>query len=193
MKLCEGRAGARHERETRRPTQVVNIEKSGRAMMADKIPHNALVVVADGTGARFFRNAGHGSKVRCQPKASLSPHLLDDGPAGKRPPESSTRRLTRPRSPNSWQKSSIAVPTAETSRRLSSSPIHRPWAKSARHCIRRFRIDWYPRSAKLLQGIHRGYSESVELVCPVAVLSRSQCQIKALAFGLIVERVALAN
>ena len=28
--------------------------------MADKIPHNALVVVADGTGARFFRNAGHG-------------------------------------------------------------------------------------------------------------------------------------
>src|SRR4029450_359330 len=29
-----------------------------RAMMADKIPHNALVVVADGTGARFFRNTG---------------------------------------------------------------------------------------------------------------------------------------
>ena len=27
--------------------------------MADKIPHNALVVVADGTGARFFGNAGH--------------------------------------------------------------------------------------------------------------------------------------
>ena len=26
-------------------------------MMADKIPHNALVVMADGTGARFFRNA----------------------------------------------------------------------------------------------------------------------------------------
>ena len=41
-------------------------------MMADKIPHNALVVVADGTGARFFRNAGHENKIRCQPKASLS-------------------------------------------------------------------------------------------------------------------------
>jgi len=32
-------------------------------MLADKIPHNALVVVADGTGARFFRNSGHENKV----------------------------------------------------------------------------------------------------------------------------------
>jgi protein required for attachment to host cells len=43
--------------------------------MADKVSHNALVVVADGTGARFFRNAGHGSKVRLHLKASLSPIL----------------------------------------------------------------------------------------------------------------------
>ena len=27
-------------------------------MKADKIPQNALIVVADGAGARFFRNSG---------------------------------------------------------------------------------------------------------------------------------------
>ena len=26
------------------------------------IPHNALIVVADGTGARFFRNTGQGGE-----------------------------------------------------------------------------------------------------------------------------------
>jgi protein required for attachment to host cells len=68
----------------------LNIEKSRRAMMADKIPHNALVVVADGTGARFFRNAGHGNQVALSAEGEFTPtHLLDDGPAGKRPPESS--------------------------------------------------------------------------------------------------------
>jgi protein required for attachment to host cells len=58
--------------------------------MADKIPHNALVVVADGTGARFFRNAGHESKILLSAEGELKPtDLLDAGPAGKRPPESS--------------------------------------------------------------------------------------------------------
>lgn len=57
--------------------------------MAVEIPHNALVVVADGTGARFFRNAGR-EKVVLTFEAEFKPiHLLDDGPAGKRPPESS--------------------------------------------------------------------------------------------------------
>jgi len=57
--------------------------------MAVEIPHNALVVVADGTGARFFRNSGR-EKVVLSPEGELKPtHLLDDGPAGKRPPESS--------------------------------------------------------------------------------------------------------
>jgi protein required for attachment to host cells len=55
-----------------------------------KIPHNALVVVADGTGARFFRNSGQENKVSLSAEGELKPiHLLDDGPAGKRPPESS--------------------------------------------------------------------------------------------------------
>ena len=51
--------------------------------MTGKIPHNALVVVADGTGARFFRNAGHESKVSLSAEGELKPtNLLDDGPAG---------------------------------------------------------------------------------------------------------------
>ena len=58
--------------------------------MADKIPHNALVVVADGTGARFFRNAGHQHQVSLAAEGEFDPtHLLDDGPAGKRPTDSS--------------------------------------------------------------------------------------------------------
>ena len=56
--------------------------------MADNIPHNALVVVADGTGARFFRNAGHGNMVSLSADGEFNPtDLLNDGPAGKRPKE----------------------------------------------------------------------------------------------------------
>jgi protein required for attachment to host cells len=55
-----------------------------------KIPDMALVVVADGTGARFFRNSGDESKVSLSVEGELKPtDLDDDGPAGKRPPESS--------------------------------------------------------------------------------------------------------
>jgi protein required for attachment to host cells len=73
-----------------RPSNCVIVEMSRRAMMADKIPHNALVVVADGTGARFFRNSGHEKKVLLSAEGEFKPTtLLDDGPAGKRPPESS--------------------------------------------------------------------------------------------------------
>jgi protein required for attachment to host cells len=58
--------------------------------MADKIPHNALIVVADGTGARFFRNAGHEGKILLSAEGEFKPtNLLDDGPAGMRPTESS--------------------------------------------------------------------------------------------------------
>ena len=57
--------------------------------MVDRVPHNALVVVADGTGARFFRNTGHGSHVLLSSEGEFKPHLLNDGPSGKRPPESS--------------------------------------------------------------------------------------------------------
>ena len=60
--------------------------------MADKIPHNALVVVADGTGARFFRNSGHENQVSLSAEGEFNPtDLLEDGPAGKRPTESSNQ------------------------------------------------------------------------------------------------------
>ena len=59
-------------------------------MTAGKIPHNALVVVADGAGARLFRNSGQENKVALTADGAFKPsHLLDDGPAGHRPPESS--------------------------------------------------------------------------------------------------------
>jgi protein required for attachment to host cells len=58
--------------------------------MANKIPHSALVVVADGTGARFFRNTGQEDNVLLSAEGEFKPsHLLDDGPSGKRPAESS--------------------------------------------------------------------------------------------------------
>lgn len=60
--------------------------------MADKAPHNALIVVADGTGARFFRNSGHEKKLALTFEGELKPaNLLNEGPAGHRPPESSSQ------------------------------------------------------------------------------------------------------
>jgi len=53
-------------------------------------PHNALIVVADGTGARFFRNAGDEKKIKLSVDGVLDPtNLLNEGPAGARPAESS--------------------------------------------------------------------------------------------------------
>ena len=57
--------------------------------MKDKIPHNALVVVADGGGARYFRNSGQQHSVTLTADGELQPaDLENDGPSGKRPPES---------------------------------------------------------------------------------------------------------
>ena len=58
--------------------------------MTNKIPHKALVVVADGAGAKYFRNSGHENKITFTADGRFNPsNLDDDGPAGKRPPESS--------------------------------------------------------------------------------------------------------
>jgi protein required for attachment to host cells len=52
--------------------------------MADKIPHNALVVVADGTGARFFRNSSQKLSVTLKADGELHPaNLESEGPSGK--------------------------------------------------------------------------------------------------------------
>ncbi len=58
--------------------------------MTNKIPHKALVVVADGEGARFFRNAGQDFKVSLAADGAFMPNQGENGgPSGHRPPESS--------------------------------------------------------------------------------------------------------
>ena len=60
-------------------------------MKADKIPHDALVVVADGTGARFLRNAGQDNKISLKAEGEFKPtNLLDEGGSGM-PTESSSK------------------------------------------------------------------------------------------------------
>ena len=60
-------------------------------MKADKIPHDALVVVADGTGAKFFRNAGQDNKVSLKAEGEFKPtNLLDEG-GSDMPTESSSK------------------------------------------------------------------------------------------------------
>ena len=60
--------------------------------MADKIPHNALVVVADGTKARVFRNTSQDLSVTLKADGELQPaHLDNDGPSDKRPHESTSQ------------------------------------------------------------------------------------------------------
>lgn len=61
-------------------------------MKADKIPNGALVVVADGAGARFFRNSGRDNKVALTADGEFTPtNLLDKGASGMRPSESSPK------------------------------------------------------------------------------------------------------
>lgn len=61
-------------------------------MIEKRVPHNALVVVADGTGARFFRNTAPDGKVSLSEAGGMKPvHLMNDGPAGKQPPESTAQ------------------------------------------------------------------------------------------------------
>jgi protein required for attachment to host cells len=61
-------------------------------MIERKVPHKALVVVADGVGAHFFRNTGPAGTIALTAEGDFKPrHLDDDGPAGQRPPESTAR------------------------------------------------------------------------------------------------------
>ena len=55
------------------------------------IPHNALVVVADGGGAVMFRNAGRNGDVSLVDGRPLKPHE-EQGPSGHRPPEQSVKQ-----------------------------------------------------------------------------------------------------
>ncbi|KIZ46414.1 MULTISPECIES: host attachment family protein [Rhodopseudomonas] len=52
------------------------------------IPHNTLVVVADGGGAMLLRNSGKGGQIELREESRLAPNeLLNDGPSGSRPEE----------------------------------------------------------------------------------------------------------
>ena len=61
--------------------------------MLKPIPHNALIVVADGHKAILFRNEGSAVKMSLREERRLSPEkLLNDGPSGSRPPEQTPRQ-----------------------------------------------------------------------------------------------------
>ena len=54
----------------------------------DRIPADALVVVADGEGARIFRNVGNDGVLSLKQQEHVTPKdLEDDGPSGAAPPE----------------------------------------------------------------------------------------------------------
>jgi protein required for attachment to host cells len=54
----------------------------------DGIPEGALVVVADGGGARLFRNVGEGRGLTLRQEQVLTPqNVNDEGPSGSQPNE----------------------------------------------------------------------------------------------------------
>ena len=58
------------------------------------LPEDALVVVADGEGARVFRNRGERGAVSLHQYELLElMNLDDDGPAGRMPDESTSRQI----------------------------------------------------------------------------------------------------
>ncbi|UFN49548.1 host attachment family protein [Roseomonas sp. OT10] len=59
--------------------------------MAELIPHNALIVVADGGKALLLRNAGRGLEVTLREEERLSPNPDGQGPSGSRPDEQSPK------------------------------------------------------------------------------------------------------
>ena len=61
--------------------------------MADQaLPRNTLVVIATGAEAKLFRNRGESGEISLKADGRLTPqNLAEEGPSGKRPPESSPR------------------------------------------------------------------------------------------------------
>lgn len=56
------------------------------------ITDHTLVVVATGAQAHLYRTHGTGNALTLEPDGELTPkHLMNDGPAGHRPPESTPR------------------------------------------------------------------------------------------------------
>lgn len=61
-------------------------------MTKTPVPHNTLIVVGSGEGAKFYRNAGQSGELKLQHEHDLHPgDLADEGPSGKQPPDTSPR------------------------------------------------------------------------------------------------------
>ena len=62
--------------------------------MSQNFPENTLIVVADGTQAILYRNEANNGDLKLKKSGELGPReLLDDGPAGIQPPESSPQEI----------------------------------------------------------------------------------------------------
>ncbi len=60
----------------------------------NRIPAGSWVVVADGEGARVFRNGGDGNRLSLQQQDVLEAvNINDDGPAGSRPVEQTGQQI----------------------------------------------------------------------------------------------------
>ena len=61
-------------------------------MTNQALPLDTLVVITTGAEAKFYRNRGQSGEISLEAAGGLTPRqLTDDGPSGKRPPESSPR------------------------------------------------------------------------------------------------------
>ena len=59
--------------------------------MALEIPHNALILVADGAKALLFRNTGRNGEITLREESRLSPDFGAQGPSGSRPDDQSPK------------------------------------------------------------------------------------------------------
>ncbi|MXP61895.1 host attachment protein [Roseomonas sp. M0104] len=61
--------------------------------MSETIPHNALIVVADGAKAVLLRNTGRNGEIALREESHLSPrNLAEEGPSGSRPEDQTPRQ-----------------------------------------------------------------------------------------------------
>ena len=61
--------------------------------MPEPIPHNALIVVADGGKSMMFRNTAHGNEVTLREERRDTPtNLAHEGPSGSRPEDQTPKQ-----------------------------------------------------------------------------------------------------
>lgn len=113
------------------------------------LPSDALVVVADGQGARLFRNRGERGAVSLHQVDLLElMNMNDDGPAGSMPGESSSRQIDEARFAKQLAKGLNDSALKQQYAHLVWWPIRSRWDACVRCCTRRPRSDWSPRSAR---------------------------------------------